>query len=323
MTKPLKTEEIMITIYLKQHGKIIRNAEPAQLDELGYDDVLWIDLLNPELKEQKAVEEYLDIDLLSRQQVEEIESSSKYAETERSIVANSIFFVPRDEGFSLEPVSFTLTEGLLVTSREAESRTFAEMGKRLQANSKPYPTGFHLFVSILEIRIDLDADIVEAESRRISQLSGQVGDEERSNEKLITRINAIQESMMTIREGIFDRQRVLSGVLRSEHFPNDVFPRLQLMMRDVASLISHTDFSFERLNYLKDTVMGLINIEQNKTTKIFTVASVFFMPATLIASIYGMNVAFPGGIDTFWITMVLMVVASGATMWFFRYKKWL
>ncbi len=313
----------MITIYLKQHGKIIRNAEPDQLEELGYDDVLWIDLLNPSVKEQKAIEDYLDIDLLTRQQVEEIESSSKYAETEQSIVANSIFFVPRDEGFSLEPVSFTLTEGLLVTSREAESRTFAEMGKRLQANSKPYPTGFHLFVSILEIRIDLDADIVEAESRKISQLSGQVGDEVRSNEQLIKHINAIQESMMTIREGIFDRQRVLSGVLRSEHFPNDVFPRLQLMMRDVASLISHTDFSFERLNYLKDTVMGLINIEQNKTTKIFTVASVFFMPATLIASIYGMNVAFPGRIDTFWLTMVLMIVASGATIWFFRYKRWL
>jgi magnesium transporter len=317
----------MITIYLKQHGKVIRNAESAQLEELGYDDVLWIDLLSPSVKEQKAVEDYLDIDLLTRQQVEEIESSSKYAETEQSIVANSIFFVPSGDGFSVEPVSFTLTEGLLVTVREAESRTFSEMGKRLQINSKPYPTGFHLFVTIFEIRIDFDADLVEAESRKISQLSGQVGGDVRSNEQLIRHINAIQESMMTIREGIFDRQRVLSGVLRSEHFPNDVFPRLQLMMRDVASIISHTDFSFERLNYLKDTVMGLINIEQNKTTKIFTVASVFFMPATLIASMYGMNIKLPwdkeAGLLPFAITMGLMIAASAATLGFFRYKKWL
>ncbi len=317
----------MITIYLKQHGSVIRNAEPDQLEELGYDDVLWIDLLTPSVKEQKAVEDYLDIDLLTRQQVEEIESSSKYAETDRTIVANSIFFVPSGDGFNLEPVSFTLTEGLLVSVREAESRTFADVAKRLQVSSKPYPTGFHLFVSILEIRIDLDADIVEAETRKISGLSSQVGDEVRSNEQLIKHINAIQESMMTVREGIFDRQRVLSGVLRSEQFPNDVYPRLQLMMRDVASLISHTDFSFERLNYLKDTVMGLINIEQNKITKIFTVASVFFMPATLIASVYGMNVVLPwqqtGGLGSFWITMLFMVVASGVTLGFFRYKKWL
>ncbi|MDR2890854.1 MAG: magnesium and cobalt transport protein CorA, partial [Alistipes sp.] len=234
----------MITIYLKQHGKIVRNAEPDQLEELGYDDVLWIDLLSPSVKEQKAVEEYLDIDLLTRGQIEEIESSSKYAETEQSIVANSNFFVPREDGFALQPVSFTLAEGLLVTVREAEARTFSEISKRLQINTKAYPTGYHLFVSILEIRIDADADIVEAEARGISQLSGQVGDEVRSNEQLIKRINSIQESMMMIREGIFDRQRVLSGVLRSEHFPNDVYPRLQLMMRDVSSLISHTDFSF-------------------------------------------------------------------------------
>ncbi len=317
----------MITIYLKQHNKIIRNADLELLEELGYDDVLWIDLLSPAMKEQKAVEDYLDIDLLSRQEVEEIESSSKYAETENSITANSNFFVPKEDGFSIEPISFVIAEGMLVTVRNAESRTFNEMGKRLQINSKAYPTGYHLFVSILEIRIDFDADLVEAESRKISGLSNQVGNEVRSNEQLIKHINSAQESMMMIRESIFDRQRVLSGVLRSEHFPNDVYPRLQLMMRDVNSLISHTDFSFERLDYLKDTVMGLINIEQNKTTKIFTVASVFFMPATLVASIYGMNVVLPwqemGGLKSFWITAAMMVVASGATIGFFKYKKWL
>ncbi len=323
----------MITIYLKQHGKVIRNAELELLEELGYDDVLWIDLQTPTMKEKKAVEDYLDIDLLSRQQVEEIESSSKYAEAENSIIANSNFFTPHDDGFVLEPVSFIISEGLLVTTRDGDSRTFNEMAKRLQVNPKAYTTGYHLFVSILEIRIDLDADIVEAEARRISGLSTQMGDEVRSNEQLIKHINAGQENMMTIREGIFDRQRVLSGILRSEHFPNDVYPRLQLMMRDVSSLISHTDFSFERLDYLKDTVMGLINIEQNKITKIFTVASVFFMPATLIASVYGMNVALPwqhlsadgtsGGLMSFWITIIAMVVASGATIGFFRYKKWL
>jgi magnesium transporter len=317
----------MITIYLKQNNKIIRNAELELFDDLGYDDILWIDMLSPSMKEQKAVEDYLDIDLLSKQQVEEIESSSKYSETENSIIANSNFFVPKPDGFDIEPVSFIITEGLLVTVRNAESRTFNEMSKKLQTNYKAYPTGYHLFVSLLEVRIDFDADLVEAESRKISGLSKLMGDEVPSNENLIKKINDIQESMMMIRESIFDRQRVLSGVLRSEEFPNDVYPRLQLMMRDVSSLISHADFSFERLDYLKDTVMGLINIEQNKITKIFTVASVFFMPATLIASIYGMNVVLPwqelSGLWSFWITVIFMVVASGATIGFFKYKKWL
>ena len=68
----------MITIYLKQYNKIIRNADPKLFDELGYDDILWIDLLNPTIKEQKAVESFMEISLQTKQQVEEIESTSKY-----------------------------------------------------------------------------------------------------------------------------------------------------------------------------------------------------------------------------------------------------
>lgn len=94
---------------------------------------------------------------------------------------------------------------------------------------------------------------------------------------------------MLLRENIFDRQRVLSGILRSERFPNDIYPRLQLMIKDVNSLINHADFSFQRLDYIQDAALGLINIEQNEIVKIFSVAAVVFMPATLIASIYGMN----------------------------------
>ena len=88
---------------------------------------------------------------------------------------------------------------------------------------------------------------------------------------------------MMMREVIFDRQRLLSGILKSERFPNDIYPRLQLMIRDVNSIVSHADFSFERLDFLRETALGLINLELNNTTKIFTMASVFFMPATLIA----------------------------------------
>ena len=44
----------MITIYLKQYNKIIRNADTKLFDELGYDDILWIDMLLPTIKEQKA-----------------------------------------------------------------------------------------------------------------------------------------------------------------------------------------------------------------------------------------------------------------------------
>ncbi len=327
----------MITIYLKQYNKIIRNADPKLFDELGYDDILWIDLLNPTIKEQKAVENFMEISLQTKQQVEEIESTSKYSETENAIISNSNFFVPTDDSFVVQPVSFIISnEGVLVSVRTAEFRTFREAEKRLQMNYRSFSTGYHLFISLLEVRIDYDADLVEMIAKQVAALSKDINSEDSIDKKVIHRINALLESTMLLRENIFDRQRVLSGILRSERFPNDIYPRLQLMIKDVNSLINHADFSFQRLDYIQDAALGLINIEQNEIVKIFSVAAVIFMPATLVASIYGMNFHAMPELD--WVytfsngttiplgyifAIGLMVLFSAGTIWFFRYKKWL
>lgn len=316
----------MITIYLKQYNKIVRNADIKLFDDLGYDDILWIDLFSPTIKEQKAVENFMEVSLLTKQQAEEIESSSKYSETENAIFSNSNFFVVGDGRMSVEPISFIICEGVLITVRNAESRTFNEASKRLQMNARAYPTGYHLLISILEVRIDADADLVEAMARQIAALSKDITVDGQVEKEDIKRINQLQENTMLIRENIFDRQRVLSGIQRSERFPNDIYPRLQLMIKDVNSLISHADFSFERLDYLQDTALGLISIEQNNVTKIFTVASLFFMPATMIASLYGMNFKFMPELEWkygYLFALGLMVTVSLGTYWLFKRKKWL
>ena len=316
----------MITIYLKQYNKIVRNADVRRFDDLGYDDILWIDLLSPTIKEQKAVENFLEINLQTRQQVEEIESSSKYSETENAIICNSNFFIPNPEAFSIEPVSFIITEGVLVSVRTSEFRTFTESAKRLQMNYRAYSTGYHLLISILEVRIDFDADLVEALAKNIATLSKNMNLSEHIDKETLKQISHMQENTMLIRENIFDRQRILSGILRSERFPNDIYPKLQLMIKDVNSLINHADFSSERLDYMQDTALGLINIEQSNVTKIFTVAALFFMPPTMIASIYGMN--FESIQELRWqygyeFALGLMVLVSALTYLFFRWKKWL
>lgn len=326
----------MITIYLKQYNKIIRNADTRLFDELGYDDILWIDMLLPTIKEQKAVENFMEESLQTRQQVEEIESTSKYSETENSIISNTNFFVPAGDSFTVEPVSFIISnEGVLVSVRNSESRTFREAEKRLQMNYRGYSTGYHIFISLLEVRIDFDADLVEFVAKQVAALSKDIITEDSIDKAVIHRINALQENTMVLRENIFDRQRILSSILKSERFPNDVYPRLQLMLKDVNSLINHADFSFQRLDYIQDSALGLINIEQNEIVKIFSVAAVIFLPATLIASIYGMN--FRSMPELEWTLEIgdytlplgylfaigLMLLFSGATFWFFKYKKWL
>ena len=314
----------MITIYLKQYNKIVRNADVKLFDDLGYDDILWIDLLSPTIKEQKAVENFMEINLQTRQQVEEIESSSKYSETENAIICNSNFFIPNPDTFTTEPVSFIIAEGILVSVRNSEFRTFTESAKRLQMNYKAYSTGYHLLISILEVRIDFDADLVEVLAKNIATLSKTMNNSEHIDKETLRQISHMQENTMLIRENIFDRQRILSGILRSERFPNDIYPKLQLMIKDVNSLINHADFSSERIAYMQDTALGLINIEQSNVTKIFTVAALFFMPPTMIASIYGMN--FDGIQELHWefgypYALGLMVLVSVLTYLFFKWKK--
>ncbi len=326
----------MITIYLKQYNKIIRNAEPELLNNLGYDDILWIDLMAPSIKEQKAVENFMEESLQTKQQVEEIESTSKYSETENSIISNTNFFLPAGETFSVEPVSFIISnEGVLVSVRNSESRTFRETEKRLQMNYRSYSTGYHIFITLLEVRIDFDADLVEFVSKQVAALSKAINTEDSIDKAVIHRINALQENTMVLRENIFDRQRTLSNILKSERFPNDVYPRLQLMLKDVNSLINHADFSFQRLDYIQDSALGLINIEQNEIVKIFSIAAVIFLPATLIASIYGMNFKAIPELEWVWevnghvipvgyiFALVLMIFISCFTFWFFKFKKWL
>lgn len=317
----------MIVLYLKSLNKVVRDPDLKLFDELGYDDLLWIDLITPTPKERKVVESFMEVNLQTRQQAEEIETSSRYSESENAIICNSSFTVLVDAKFNVEPVSFIVCEGVLITERNTDLRTFGEASRRLQMSYRSYSTGYHILISILEARIDLDADMVEIISKQIATLSMLNNDVSKSVDKdVLLEISRLQENTMILRESIFDRQRVLSGVQRSERFPSDIYPRVGIMLKDIGSLINHADFSFERLEFLQDTFMGLINIEQNKIIKMFTILSVIFMPPTLIASVYGMNFGRIPELE--WefgypFSIGLMVVSVVITLVFFKRKKWL
>jgi len=316
----------MIAIFYKAFNKIVHEIDAERLAEIDYEDLLWIDLANPTDDEREAVEIFFNINLQTRQQVEEIESSSRYFETENLIIANSNFLINRDNVYVSEPVSFTLKDGILISQRTADLRAFSDTIRKVYSNHKAYPTGYHTLIALLETRIDLDADMVESLAKEIATLTKKLRIAEELDEELILEINKLQENTMLIRENFMDKQRVVSGILKSERFPNDTYPKLNIMTRDIGSLINHTDFSFERLEYLQNTFLGLINIEQNKIIKIFTVVSVVFMPPTLIASVYGMNFTlFPEIKWTYGypFALALMLLSSLTTLFIFKKRKWL
>ncbi len=316
----------MIAIFYKAFNKIVHEIDVKRLAEIDYEDLLWIDLASPLPEEKQAVEDFFSIKLQTRQQSEEIESSSRYSETETLIIANSNFLIQQNDEFITEPVSFVLKDGILISLRNIELKAFADTIRKFYINYKAFPTGYHILIALFETRIDLDADMVESTAKEIAQLSRKITIADDLDEELILAISKLQENTMLIRENFIDKQRVISGILKSERFPNDTYPKLTIIIKDIGSLINHTDFGFERLEYLQSTFLGLINIEQNKIIKIFTVVSVVFMPPTLIASLYGMNFkVFP---ELNWqygypFALGIMVLSSILTLFIFKKRKWL
>jgi magnesium transporter len=188
-----------------------------------------------------------------------------------------------------------------------------------------YPSGYSVFASIMDQRVDLDADMIELMTKEISQYSKRVNQQEDINEDFLLDINQLQENTMIVRENIVDKQRLLSNLMKSDKYPPELRSRFGVILQDITSLINHTDFSFERLEYLQETVVGLINLDQNNIMKIFTLVSVLLMPPTLVASFYGMNVPLPFMDKPWsWAALLLMMFALvGAIFVVFKRKKML
>lgn len=319
----------MLNIFYRENGKIGVSQSEKDFAKILLENTVWIDLVDPSGAEKRAVEAFLGTEIQSRAQAEEIESSSRYFETDDAIFANTNFLTPGAEEYMMQAVSFTLVDNTLTTLREVPLRSFTELQRRLQVNPKQYPSGYTVFATILDQRVDLDADMIELLSKEISQYAKRINEEEDIDQELLIDISQLQENTMMVRENVVDKQRLISNLMRSTKVPQSLEPRLNVLLQDISSLINHTNFCFERLEYLQDTVLGLINLEQNKIMKVFTVVSVFLMPPTLIAGFYGMNVRLPmiaadepNASVWNWIIILGVMALSCLIIWFaFKKKK--
>lgn len=283
---------------------------------------LWIDLNDVDEEVENELEDFLKIYIQEEEEMIEIEMSSRYIETNDTLVVNSNFLL---SNFETDPVSFILKNNILVTVRGEELISFHETVKKISANPRNYPTGAHVLVALLETRVEFDADMIENMTQKITQLSNTLTLQE-ADEELLSEIKNLQEKTMMLRENIIDKQRVVSSMLRSEFIPTDLHPRLTIIIKDINSLVEHIKFSFDRLDYLQDTFLGYVNIEQNKIIKIFTIFNVIFLPPTLVASIYGMNFVHMPEYE--WMlgypfSIALMVLPVVGLLIFFKKKKWL
>jgi len=316
----------MIRVYTINNGRIEQFKNPALQEITRYENILWIDLQSPTSQEREHIEKSFQIEFFTSQELQEIESSSRFFETEETIEIN-LGFVSTDVELSVQNVTFILKSHILFTYRQGDVKTFAEAVRRLKTmTTETKDHGLDVFLTILETRIDGDADLIESINRRVNHVSKSLISQKSLKEDLLLGIAQLQENVMMLHQAITEKQRVVSSLIRIPEFNRLGNERLTIIIRDIASLLQHSQFSSQRLEYLQNTFLGLVNIEQNQVIKIFTVVTVIFMPPTLIASMYGMNFKFMPELD--WVggyplALGLMVLSSLVFLWYFRRKKWL
>jgi magnesium transporter len=318
----------MVKYFIKKTNRIEVLQDLTFLDggENKKEDIIWIDMLQPTPEERTHIEEMFDIKFPTKQESEEIEISSRYWEENEKIEINSYFLVSNVEHPYNETVSFIIKGKLLISIRYNQLRSFNEFIKRFTSTPKEFKDGYDIFCQIIDIRIDADADTIENLAKEVTKLRRHVfTDYSNDDEEILEKISLCEDLNMKIRENLVDKQRILTSLLKSNKYDGGLKNEIIIMLKDLKSLIEHTDFNFERLDYLQNIFLGILSIEQNKVIKIFTIVNVIFLPPTLIASIYGMNFSFIP--ELHWqygyvYSIILMILSSITPIYIFKRKGW-
>ena len=193
-----------LRIYYKDNDKIKIAKTINALKELDKKDIVWIDLLDVSDKTEDTLEGFLKIDIQEDEEMEEIEMSSRYIQTDDSIVANSNFL---KDNFEVEPVNFVLKNNILVTTRDVELGSFSETVKKMLVAARSFPTGYHVLVALMETRVEKDADLIEDTTDLITKLSSEINASDHVDEDVLIQIKDLQEKVTLIRQNIPGRSQ--------------------------------------------------------------------------------------------------------------------
>ena len=329
----------MLTTYTVENGQLAVREGDAP-DAAALRRAVWIDLLNPTQEEERQVQIALRLEVPTREEMQEIESSSRLYREGDALFLTAPFLYGVDGGdLGSTAITFVLANTTLVTVRYATPRAFEVFSARCQRApaallTSPDAVMLHLFEQV----VDRLADILErigADMDRASQAAFRTA---RAKVKATTKDADLKDALITLgqvgevttraSETLLGLSRILTfvGAEKATAVRKENQALIKTLVRDVRSLVDHAGFLNNKANFLLDAVLGILNVEQNAIIKTFTVASVALMPPTLIASIYGMN--FDIMPELHWklgypAALLVMVVSALLPILYFKRKGWL
>jgi magnesium transporter len=310
----------------------IEHVPPAQFP----DEFLWADLYEPTVEEEKAVESLLTVDVPTRDEMKEIETSNRLYEEGGAVYMTATVGSRLDsEKPESSAITFIIANNRLITNRYVDPTPVRRFMTHVERSPAACTSAATLLSGLLEAFTERIADVLErvqldldAVSLTIFPRTKGAAPNNRDLHAMIQKIGASGDLISKSRESLVSFQRLLTYVQQATNvtLSQDQRGRFKSTLRDVQSLSDHASFLGGKAQFLLDAVLGLINLEQNNIIKIFSVVAVMFLPPTLIASIYGMNFEFMPELDEHWgypMALVAMVASAIVPFLYFRRRGWL
>ena len=325
---------------LRIYGNELKGDVPAEGAALPAGAV-WIDLFEPTRDEELLVEQSLGLQVPTRDEMAEIEPSSRLYQERGAVFLTANVMSGIDAGDPVSsPVSFVLTKDHLVTVRYADPKPFRSFAAHIEREPGLCTSATMTLIHLLDSIVDRLADTLEVVQADIDKTSravfrrGETSGRRRARisnqamqERLI-RIGDDQDLLAKTRDSLVSMGRLMSFLSLPIHVREDheLREHVKSISRDISSLVDHSAFLGTNVSFLLDASLGLINIEQNAIIKLFSVAAVVFLPPTLVASVYGMNFEHMPELE--WLlgypyALALMVLSAVLPYLFFKRKGWL
>ncbi len=299
--------------------------------------MVWCDLYNPTREEEVKLEAELGVPLPTREDMDEIETSSRlYLEKGSAFMTAQVAFFGGQQRLQSGPVTFALVKNRLVTIRYIDPASFKIVCGHAAKEPGTMATGQSTFLSLIEVIIDRTADLIEKTEDRIDAVSHAIFRTKRETrlEDALVEIGDAQNTIARLRDSLVSLARLtafahgLEADVVGLHDGDlvDFRDRLRTMSQDVASLSDHASYITGNMSFLLDAALGLISVEQNNVMKVISVVSVIFLPLTLIASVYGMNfedMPFLHDKGAFYGCIGLMAAVAGGLLWWLRSRRWI
>lgn len=292
--KDFHTEKSRVKGFNLQEGRL-REISITTPEDLLAAKPIWIDLVAPTFEDRIWLADLFGIEFPDPDKLRDLESSARfYVEENGEIHLHSDFLLDKDkDGVSrIVIVAFILYQGILFSIRNEELPVFRLQRLRALSQSNYVSDSWDMLLDLYAANAEYSAGALEDVYLSLEQAGDQVLSKQMSDEEAARILNAIanEEGLNgRIRRNVMDTRRAVSFLIRGKFLAKDQLEYSQQILRDIESLDGHTAFLFDKINFLMDSVVGFININQNKVMKRLTVVSVIFMPLNILAGIGGMS----------------------------------